>query len=265
MRHLVIIGPGLIGKSIALAARRAQPDLVISEIDRGDSLESVRAADLVVLAAPVDAIIDTIHRHADILRTSVTSDTGSTKHAIVAAAQQAGLADFVGGHPLAGGATSGPAGARADLFDRRPWFLIEHRASDRAVQTMTQFVSTLGASPVLMSDDGDEHDRVMAAVSHLPQIVASALMATVANAAVPDWQWAGSGLRDTTRLAQSSGAIWQSIVETNARHLRPLLRTLARDLTDLADRLGDGEAVTDVFRRARQARRSAFGNEDDNV
>jgi prephenate dehydrogenase len=213
---LAIIGPGLIGRSVALAARRADPSTRILEIDRGDDLEGARGADLIVLATPVDVILDIVHARADVLRGSTVVDTGSTKRAIVAAARAAGLPSFVGGHPMAGAATSGPGEARADLFEGRPFFLVPHGAEAAAVGTVTTFVERLGAQPILMPDDGAEHDRVMAAVSHLPQVVAAALMVVAADAAADGLQWAGNGLRDTTRLASSSATVWQGIVDTNA-------------------------------------------------
>lgn len=260
--RIAIIGPGLIGRSISLAAHAAQRDLRIIEIDRGQPLEGARGVDLIVLATPVDVTLDIIRTHTNILQDAFALDTGSTKQAIMAAARASGLTDFVGGHPMAGAATSGAGGARADLFHDRPWFLVPHGASARALETTTRFVASLGAHPVLMDDDGTKHDRVMAALSHMPQVVASALMVTAA-AATSELQWAGAGLRDTTRLADSAGTVWQSILDTNAEHLRPLLLTLARDLESLAARLGDGRAVTELFDKANRARRLAFGSEHD--
>lgn len=251
---LAIIGPGLIGRSVALAALRADPGIQITEIDRGDSLESARGAELIVLATPVDAILDIIRDHSDALRSSVTLDTGSTKRAILTAARQAGLGAFVGGHPMAGGTTSGPGAARADLFENQPWFLVPHGAADSALRLALAFVKSLRARPVIVTDDGTEHDRVMASVSHLPQIVASTLMDLVARTAGEHLRWAGSGLRDTTRLAQSSGAVWASILDSNAEELRPLLRDLARRLETLADALGDGDTARELFDRANRAR-----------
>ena len=155
---------------------------------------------------------------------------------------------------MAGGTSSGPAAARADLFDARPWFLVPHGAEPTAVAAAQSFVTELGAYPVLMSDDGAEHDRVLAAISHLPQVVASALMVLVADAAGPHLRWAGNGLRDTTRLADSGGVVWQSVLDTNADELRPLLLRVAAALEQLALELGNGRAVGDLFDRAQRAR-----------
>lgn len=251
---LAVIGAGLIGHSVALAARRADRATAIVEIDRNDSLEAARGADLIVLAVPVGTILELLATQADVLREAVTVDTGSTKRAIVLAARSAGLDRFVGGHPLAGAASSGPSGARADLFDGKPWFLAPHGASADALSAAEQFVASLGARPVLLEDDGSEHDRVMGAVSHLPQVVASVLMTVVAGAAGDRLSWAGSGLRDTTRLASSSAAMWESILSSNAAAVRPLLLELASELSRAADGLDNPTAIRQLFERANRAR-----------
>jgi prephenate dehydrogenase len=252
--RVAIIGPGLIGRSVALAARRADVRIEIVEIDRGESLATAPGADLIVLAAPVPAILDILQNHADVLRQTVTVDTGSTKKQIVAAARAAGLERFVGGHPMAGGSSSGPAGADAQLFEGRPWFLAARGAAAEAVSRVTQFVLMLGARPVVMEDDGSEHDRVMAAVSHLPQAVATTLIVVAAEAAGRRIAWAGAGLRDTTRLAESSASMWEGVLASNAAELRPLLLELAGSLTRLAGELDNPEHIRELFAKANRYR-----------
>jgi prephenate dehydrogenase len=252
--NVAIIGPGLIGHSVALALWRAEPEARIIEIDRGESLGAARDADVIVLAAPVNVILDLIDHHTHVLRAATTIDTGSTKRAIVGAARQAGLERFVGGHPMAGAALSGPSAARADLFEDQPWFLVPHGADPEAVTQAHTFVARLGARPVVLDDDGAEHDRVMAALSHLPQAVASILMTVAAASAGDHLAWAGGGLRDTTRLAASDGALWQSIFASNADELRPLLLEMSARLSRLADELEDAAAIRDLFAQATRAR-----------
>lgn len=256
---LAIVGPGLIGTSVALAAKRRWPDLEVRTIDRGDSLNAIGDALVVVLAAPVGAILDTIPRLAAVITPqALVLDTGSTKRAIMAAAAAAGIQHFVGGHPMAGGTRPGPADARADLFDGRTWFLTNPGSQD-AVRRAMKFVEALGARPVVLADYGEEHDRLMAAVSHLPQVTASALMAVVARAVGADnLQWAGTGLRDTTRLAGSDAAMWQSVLATNSGELRPLLKYFASELEAFADRLEDPEAVRKLFDEAARAKSSCL-------
>ena len=251
--HVVVVGPGLIGRSVTLAVRRADPRAQVTEVDQGEPLRATDA-DVVVLAAPVHAILTLLRSDAEAFRGTLTIDTGSTKREIIRTARQAGLTAFVGGHPMAGGAGGGAAGARADLFDAHPWFLIPHGAPPEATAGAAEFVRSLGARPVLLDDDGAEHDRVMAAVSHLPQVVSSLLMIVADGAARDRLAWAGPGLRDTTRLAASRAEMWESVLHTNAGELRPLLWDLARRLTDAAAHLEDDAAVRALFEQANAAR-----------
>jgi prephenate dehydrogenase len=226
----------------------------VTALDCGDALDPLAAADIVLLSAPVDAILSLLPELPRRSRSeAVIVDTGSTKRAIMAAARAAGLANFVGGHPMAGGATSGPGAARADLFEGKAWFLVRGGSTAHAFEGARQFVTGLGATPIALEDDGQRHDRVMAAVSHLPQIVASVLMARVGDeVGVEGLAWSGAGLRDTTRLATSDASMWAGILATNAAELGPLIRHLARDLDRVADRLDDAEAVRRLFDAARR-------------
>jgi len=257
--RLAIVGPGLIGTSIALAARRRWPGLEVRTVDQGEPLESIRDSLVVVLAMPVEAIIQTLPRLGALMHPqALVTDTGSTKRAVMAAATAARLPQFVGGHPMAGGTSTGPAGARADLFDGRAWFLTNADAPD-AVRRAVKFVEALGARPVVQGDRGEEHDRLMAAVSHLPQLVASALMTAVARAVGDNnLQWAGAGLRDTTRLAASQASMWESVLLSNSQEIRPLLRQLASDLVALSDRLDDRDAIRAFFAEAARAKSSCL-------
>ena len=252
---LAIVGPGLIGTSIALAARRRWPDIEVRTIDKGQSLNAIGNALIVVLAAPVDAILETIPLLPAVVRPdALVLDTGSTKRAILMSAAEAGLRQFVGGHPMAGGTSA--ADANADLFDGKPWFLVSTGAPD-AVGRASGFVEALGARPVVMSDHGEEHDRLMAALSHLPQVTATLLMAIVARAVGPDnLRWAGGGLRDTTRLASSKPEMWRGVLSSNSPELRPLMKQLASELASLADRLEDPAAVKAIFDEANRAKSS---------
>jgi prephenate dehydrogenase len=257
MGPVAVVGLGLIGTSIFLAARRAWPDATILGFDRGDRLERLRDADVVILAMPVDAIRALlIDEAASLAERALVLDAGSTKKAILAAARQAGLRNFVGGHPMAGGTSSGPSAARADLFDGRPWFLIPAFADAAPIDRARSVVAALGAQPMVMTDDGSEHDHVMAAVSHLPQVVASVLMVMAAEGGGErGLAWAGAGLRDTTRLASSSATMWESILASNSAEIRPLLEMMADRLRAIARQLDDPTAVRDLFARAAEWRR----------
>lgn len=257
--RLAVVGPGLIGTSVALAASRRWPGLEVRTVDQGDPLESISNSLVVVLAMPVDVIIRTLPRLGSIMHPeALILDTGSTKRAIMAAAAAAQLSQFVGGHPMAGGTTTGPSEARPDLFDGRAWFLTNPESPD-AVRRAVRFVEALGARPVVLTDRGEEHDRLMAAVSHLPQLVASALMVTVARSIGEDnLTWAGKGLRDTTRLASSQASVWESVLATNSQELKPLLRQLASELVNLSDQLDDRKAIRAFFDEAARAKSSCL-------
>lgn len=257
--RLAVVGPGLIGTSVALAAARRWPGLEVRTVDRDEPLDAVRDSLVIVLAMPVETIIEVLPLLAPVVRPqALVMDTGSTKHAIMAAAAAAGLSQFVGGHPMAGGTAAGPAAARADLFDGCPWFLANPDAPE-ALQRAAAFVEALGARPVVLADRGQDHDRLMAAVSHLPQLVASALMVTAARAVGEDQlTWAGKGLRDTTRLAASQASVWQGVLATNSEELKPLLRTMAAQLMTLSDHLDDREAIRALFDEAARAKSSCL-------
>jgi prephenate dehydrogenase len=250
---LAIVGPGLIGTSVALAAKRRWPDLPIRTVDKGQSLSGIGKATVIVLAAPVDAILDAIPRLPLVIEPdALIIDTGSTKHAVMVAAARARLLHFVGGHPLAGGTSL--ADARADLFDGKPWFLSNPERPE-AVRRAAKFVEALGAHPVPLADRGQEHDRLMAAISHLPQVTATVLMTVVARAVgVDNLPWSGEGLRDTTRLAASPAAVWESVLATNKDELKPLLKYLASELESIADYLDDRTVVRKLFDSANRAK-----------
>lgn len=270
-RAAAIVGVGLIGGSLALALRRAWPRLRIVGVDRGGALSAARylvafdalldeasaiaGADLVVLAAPVRQNIAVLETLGGTLRTpALLTDVGSTKRAIVEAA--AGLPahlSFVGGHPLAGAARGGLELARADLFAGRPWLLTPSvRTSGADVERLSTVIRSLDACPTVM--DADTHDRLLAWLSHLPQLAASALMHTVGEAAGSHIELAGPGLADTTRLAASPASIWQDICRTNADHVRDSLDALIATLTTLRDGLTDDVTVPAVFASAQEWR-----------
>lgn len=269
-----IVGLGLIGGSIALAARQIWPTSLVIGVDNKDVLETamrlhaidvaaddpivLAEADVVILAAPVRQNVSLLAELDENVRVSaVVTDTGSTKRATVDAAR--GLPSrftFVGGHPLAGAAVSGLEHARPDLFKGRPWlFTPTNDASGHALDKLMAFVRALGAVPSAMGVDA--HDRMLAFLSHLPQLTASALMDVVGSAVNEEGlALAGRGLIDTTRLASSPADIWQDIVATNADHVGPALDTLIAVLQELRKDLGRGERLNEVFDSANRWRQA---------
>jgi prephenate dehydrogenase len=241
----------LIGGSIQQAARRTWPSIDIAPIDVQDDLSRVAGAELVILAAPVRTNIGLLEELPPRLAANaIVTDTGSTKRAIVAAAAALPSLTFIGGHPMAGAARGGAANARADLFHGRPWILTPGRDDPGdAVAQLESFVAGLGASPHVMTPE--LHDRFVGAVSHLPQLTASALMHAVGMlAGDAGLEIASAGLMDTTRLATSPPDVWKDVAATNQDFLREALDVLIQTLTDLRDGLDNGESIDAVFTSA---------------
>ncbi len=246
--RIAVIGHGLIGGSIALAVAARSPGVRVITLDRGDDISAVDGADLIVLATPISEILRLLPALAAIVpATAVVTDTGSTKSAIVNAAPP-GMR-FIGGHPIAGAEVPGRAAARADLFVGRPWILTPTDAADPTdIDRLQRFVDGLGARARLLPSD--EHDRLFAFLSHLPQLVVSALMDVVGCHVGEDaLAMAGQGLRDTTRLATSPPDIWRDIVRSNDRQVRTALDGLISLLTTLRDD-PSGDALAETFARA---------------
>jgi prephenate dehydrogenase len=261
-----IVGLGLIGGSIALRARELWPGALVIGVDNKDVLETamrrhaidvaaddlivLAEADIVILAAPVKqniALLEQLDENVHV--PAVVTDTGSTKRDIlVAAGALPPRLTFVGGHPLAGAAQGGLEHARPDLFEGRPW-LLTSQSSDAvgaALDKLTDFVGALGAEPRIV--DAKAHDRLLAFLSHLPQLTASALMQVVGDAVGQDGlSLAGRGLADTTRLASSPADIWRDIAATNADEIGPALDALIDLLKELRQDLPEGDRLTDVF------------------
>jgi prephenate dehydrogenase len=209
-------------------------------------------ADLVVLAAPVRQNIAVLRELAGVLPAPiVVTDVGGTKHEIVNAARESPLAArFVGGHPLGGAARGGLGSASPDLFARRPWiFTPADDVSDDVVEGLFRFAAALGASPVSMSSS--DHDRLMAFLSHLPQLTASALMEVIgASVGSRGMSLAGQGLHDTTRLASSPPEVWKDICTTNAEAIGDALDLLIARLGALRAGLANGATIDDMFSAA---------------
>jgi prephenate dehydrogenase len=276
--RLVVIGLGLIGGSIALAVRDRRRDAHVVGVDLEPVIASARAAaladklidtrdsvavaralsgcDLAVLATPVRAIEALLP--GVLAEAPAATDCGSTKRSVMAAAAATGLAQrFVGGHPMAGVPEGGLEHARTDLFVGRSWLVCPEGSSAEVRSRVDELVSLTGACVIAMS--AAEHDRAVALTSHLPQILASALvvLAEDSGARVA----AGPAFESATRVAGGPEAMWQDIFETNADEVASALRGLAGLLDQaragLAQAGPDGPnaaAALDLLRRARAAR-----------
>lgn len=268
---IAILGLGLIGGSIALAARQVWPSSLVIGVDNKDVLEQamvrhaidvaadepyvIADAGLVILAAPVRQNLQLLAQLAEhVEQAAVITDVGSTKRVMVEAARSLPPRfTFVGGHPMGGAARGGFEAARPDLFKGRPWIFTPHSdAAGDALEKLFAFASALGAVPKTMG--AAEHDRVLAFLSHLPQLTASALMDAVGSAAGDGLALAGRGLVDTTRLAASPAGIWEDIAATNADEIRSALDSLIARLTELRDGLDDAERIERLFEAANRWR-----------
>ena len=258
------------GTSVALAAGRNGTRSRGFDADRGvlagaaargavepvSSLaEAVADADLVVVAVPVGAAPAVVRETLDAAGANVVvTDVASTKRPL------ASLVDprFVPGHPVAGGATGGPARAAADLFDAATWFLTPTDSSSaESVELVERFVASLGARAV--RTDAAAHDRLLALTSHLPHALANLLMLRVAEAAAEDdapLAFAGASLREMTRLAGANAAVWSDIFLGNADEIAAALSGLRASLDDLEQALqaGDRERVEATVATAAAAR-----------
>jgi len=252
---LAVVGTGLVGTSVALAAGRggtrcrgfdADSGVLDDAAGRGalepaSSLaEAVADVDLVVVAVPVGSAPAVVQEVLDAVSEDVVvTDVASTKRPL------ASILDprFVPGHPVAGGATGGPARAAADLFDAATWFLAPTDASSaQSIGLVERFVASLGAQAV--RTDAAAHDRLLALTSHLPHALANLLMLRVAEAAQEDdapLVFAGASLREMTRLAGANPTVWSDIFLGNADEIEAALGGLRGSLDQLEQALRDGD------------------------
>lgn len=278
-RRLCVIGVGLIGGSLARAARAAalcgeivgcgrdpahlERARALGVIDAGetDPARAVAGADLVVLAAPVGAAGPLLTRLAPTLaQGAIVSDVGSVKGAVIEAARAAlgaRFPAFVPAHPIAGAEHSGVEASRADLFRGRCTVLTPCAETDTtALRRMRALWEAAGARVVNM--DAARHDAVFAAVSHLPHLLAYALVDWMAARADADelFAFAGAGFRDFTRIASSDPVMWRDICAANTPALLGELEDFRGALERLisALRAGDAAALERIFRDAKTAR-----------
>jgi prephenate dehydrogenase len=275
--RIFVIGTGLIGGSLGLALRRsgaghvlgfdADPAAGQRALDagalgaRGDAGHHlVERADVVILAAPVGAILPAASAVASSARPgTVVTDVGSTKETIVASAERLLGADrpFVGGHPMAGTDGEGIAAARADLFEGALWILTPTPVTDSsAYRRINTLVTGLGARTLALEPRA--HDELVARVSHLPYTIATALMALAGEGKdTKVFDAAAGSFRDVTRTAGTNPRIWHDIFATNANAVADEIGRMIGSLEGMRAALqaGDLAAIDDVIARARDARK----------
>jgi prephenate dehydrogenase len=256
-RVATILGTGLIGASVGLGLRTSgwtvqgwdPSDEALGEAQRRGAL-TVRldgpdpaGAELVVLASPLQALVTTL---ADLDTEALVTDVASVKGPVVDAAGH--LDHFVGGHPMAGGETSGPALASRSMFHGATWVLTSDGAANEDLSTMESIVASFGANPVVMT--AAEHDAAVARVSHLPHVLAAVLLSLVDDDPAT-LALAGGGFRDLTRIAAGEGRWWSEVLDANSNEL-------AKAIDAMDEMLGEwrGASRDDVARRLDIARRA---------
>lgn len=278
-QRVAIVGVGMVGGSLGMALReRGLAKRVVGVARRAETVEQavrlgaadeattdlregVRGADLVVLASPVLAMLDLAERMAPALAPGcVVTDVGSTKSLLVERLPRL-LPEgtyYVGGHPMAGSERGGVEAGQANLFEGATYLVTPAPGTPEAVTARVIALATaLGARPRLF--DPVAHDRVAAAISHMPHVAAAAMVHAVAESGEPEAtlrSFIAGGFKSTTRIASSPPEMWRDICLTNREALRESL-VLFRDSVDAflkALEAGDAEGVREHFARARDAR-----------
>lgn len=273
MKHLAILGPGLLGGSIALAARAHGGFRVAMWARRAEAVAEVEAlhvaerastdlraivgdAALVILCVPV-GVMPALAREvaAAIPADAVVTDVGSVKASVCA---ELGVifrerGRFVGSHPMAGSDQTGLAAARADLFAGAA-AIVTPRADSApaAVAEVAAFWKALGSRVLEVAPE--EHDRIVALISHLPHLVAAALVETVASEDLLAFDFCGPGFRDTTRVASGPPEMWAEILRTNSPAVRAAVEALIEKLRGIATLLDRDRPMTEFLTQAKAQR-----------
>jgi prephenate dehydrogenase len=279
IQRVTVLGTGLIGTSVALAASRVGIDVTGWDPDARTLMraaatgalaaadgraQAIAAAQLVVVCAPIAEVAPVV---ADALRDApeaVVTDVASVKGAIVGAVSErvgairGGMARFVPGHPMGGSERSGPEHASASVLDGIVWAVAATPGTDpAAAELVERFVAAVGARPIRMTPE--RHDRLVAFVSHLPQVASTALMGLAATeeADEPDiLLLAAGGFRDLTRLAASNPALWGEILGANQERIAEAIDRFVVRLQRLRTEITEGrtEDVVRSFDEAKRAR-----------
>jgi prephenate dehydrogenase len=272
-RRLLVVGTGLIGTSVALAAQGSGYDVWLDDLDpeRLSMAVSVGAGqprpaglgpvDVAVAAVPPAAVAAVIHAliGSGVATTVTHLASVQLQPQLEVEALDPGCVGFVGSHPIAGRERSGPHHGTADLFAQRPWIVCPTPHSDpSAVSAVSDLAAACGSVVTVMP--AAAHDALLARLSHTPQLLASALAGSLLGLDRRDVAVAGTGLRDTTRLADSDPALWAEIVAANATAVAAALRTVVDPLTALInvlevdDAAQSAAAVNELVGRGRRGR-----------
>jgi prephenate dehydrogenase len=249
-----VIGAGLLGTSIGLALTEKGVDVTLADVSptavrlavdygAGRAARTDDQPGLVVVAVPPDVTAVTVGQALAQHPQALVTDVASVKGSVLDELRELGadVSRYLGSHPMAGRERGGPISARADLFVGRPWVLAGHDGiSYRRAVALEQLILDVGAVPIEMSVD--EHDRSVAMISHVPQLVASAMAARLRTASNSAVGLAGQGVRDVTRIASSDPGLWVQILGANAGHVASILTAVRDDVDALLTALADPEA-----------------------
>jgi prephenate dehydrogenase len=251
LSHVRIVGSGLIGTSIGLGLALKGVGVSMQDLDsRAQGLAedlikspSSEEIDLVIFATPIGALASVLNGEYLANPKAAFIDIGSVKSKVKVEVSTSNLpiTRFLPTHPMAGREVGGAESARADLFQGRPWIIDSHGVDGDVVEKATALIELLGGHAIDL--DSAEHDKAVALVSHLPQLVAS-LLAKQLHGGVERWlDLAGAGLRDTTRIAGSDSKLWREIITANSQAITPLLLSLQNDLSELIGSLDNEDSV----------------------
>ena len=262
LSHVRIVGSGLIGTSIGLGLALKGVGVTMKDSDsraQGLAEDLIKSpsdlpVDLVIFATPIGALKSVIEGEFEANPKAAFIDIGSVKSKVKVEVSTSSLPTnrFLPTHPMAGREVGGAESARADLFQGRPWIVDAQGVDGDVLEKASELIELLGGHKIDL--DSSEHDKAVALVSHLPQLVSSLLAKQLTGGEERWLDLAGAGLRDTTRIAGSDAKLWREIVTANSQALTPLLQALQSDLTKLIDSLDDENSVADVINEGQKGR-----------
>jgi len=278
-KKITIIGVGLIGGSFALALKEKNPNFKIVGIDKQEIIEKaiarsaidegtvnleegIKEADMVIIATPVKTIIDLLSKIDPFLKKGcLVTDTGSTKAKIVETANQVLSPDvhFIGGHPMAGSEKYGIDSANSHLFQEKTYILTPDKKSNLInMKKIFSLIKMINANILIL--DPLEHDKIVSAVSHLPQIIAVSLINAIGELALQGnnnnyFKAVGEGFKDMTRIASSPYKIWEDICETNQENIVKMIQEFRNYLGVIEDKLkSNPRSLKEEFQKASKLR-----------
>jgi prephenate dehydrogenase len=280
-KKITIIGVGLIGGSLGLALKEKKSNFKIVGIDKQEIIEKaiargaidegtvnleegIKEADIVIIATPVKTILDLLSKINPFLtKGCIVTDTGSTKGQIVEKANKVLSKDifFIGGHPMAGSEEYGIESANSYLFQDKTYILTPTKKSNLiAIEKISSLIKMTGAKRLI--SEPLEHDRIVGAVSHLPQIMAVSLINMISELVQKEnnnnyFKAVGEGFKDMTRIASSPYKIWEDICDTNQENILEIIQEFRNYLGVIEDKLkNDPSSLKEEFKKASKLRES---------